>query len=217
MHHLVFAFLFLIMTNWFQLYTFIKILVGPSVNRSTIKDSWISNVIKKKTGLTLPEITLFHDKSYYGMMAGLSFWPKLILSKGLYKSFNKDELEWVILHEAGHCLMWHNLQAALIEAVFLVLGFLTVSTVRINWFYVPIISVLFSILSIQVIRWLTEYQADKFAISKVDNPRGVITAQDKFRKSQYQTPLNKEGSLLRFLLHWNITPTMRVEMAKKRV
>ena len=52
-------------------------------------------------------------------MAGLPFWPKIILSEGLYKSFNRDELEWVILHEAGHCVLWHNLQAFLIQVFIL--------------------------------------------------------------------------------------------------
>jgi len=103
---IIFIILFLVIVNWFQIISFSSLFVGPKIKTSTIKDEWIKNVVKKKTGLNLFDVTLFHDKKMYGMIAGLPFWPKMILSTGLYKSFNKDELEWVILHEAGHCVLW---------------------------------------------------------------------------------------------------------------
>src|SRR3989339_561872 len=108
---IIFIIIFLIITNWFQIYSFSKLIVGKKIKTSSIKDSWINKTVKKKTGLSLLNITLFHDKKMYGLMAGLPFWPKMILSEGLYKNLNRDELEWVILHEAGHCVLWHNLEA----------------------------------------------------------------------------------------------------------
>src|SRR3989338_4125174 len=131
---LVFILIFLIICNWFQLLRFLSIIIGPKYRTSSVDDKWIKSIVKKKTGLSLLDITIFHDQKMYGMMVGFPFWPKMILSEGLYKSFNKDELEWVILHEAGHCVLWHNLQAFLIELLILGLG-----VYGINVFRLPLI------------------------------------------------------------------------------
>ena len=150
-------------------------------------------------------------------MAGLPFWPKMILSEGLYKNLNRDELEWVILHEAGHCVLWHNLEAFIIELVFIFSGLYLIKVFELNLLGSFLVSIFFSLICIQIIRWSIEYFADKYSINRVDNPRGVITAQDKFRKNYFKNPFNKEGSILRFLLHWNITYSKRIEMAKRRL
>ena len=153
----------------------------------------------------------------YGMMAGLPFWPKMILSEGLYKSFNKDELEWVILHEAGHCVLWHNLQAFFIQIGILFFGIYTVSLFKLPLFLIPLYAIFFSFVCIQILRWGIEYVADRYSISRVAHPKGVITAQDKFRNAYVKNPFHSEKSIFRFLLHWNISPTKRIEMAKQRM
>ena len=139
----------------------------------------------------------------------------MILSEGLYKNLNKDELEWVILHEAGHCVLLHNLQSLIIELIFLTSGLYLISTQNINLFLIPVLSLVLSIITIQIIRRLTEYTADMYSISRVDNPNGVITAQDKFRKNYKGSIFSNEKSIVRFLFHWNIYPSQRIEMAKK--
>ena len=203
--------------NWFQIIHFSSLFVGPKIKTSILKDKWINDIVKKKTGLTLLDITLFHDKKMYGMMAGLPFWPKMILSTGLYESLNKDELEWVILHEAGHCVLWHNLQSFFIEMITMALGIYLIQLNKINLFFIPIHAILLGILCIQLIRWITEYVADSYSIKLVDNPKGVITAQDKFRKNYSKNFMSDEKSVFRFLFHWNIYPSQRIEMAKKRL
>lgn len=209
--------LFLLICNWFQLSSFLKLVIGPKIKTEPLNDKWIKNVVKEKTGFILPSITLFKDEKMYGMMAGLPFWPKMILSEGLYKNFNKDELEWVVLHEAGHHVMWHNIQAIIIEFVLLSTGIYIISKANLNMYLVILLSIISALVCIQVIRWVIEYTADKYSIMKVDNPNGVITAQDKFRKNYNKNLFNNEKSLLRFLLHWNIYPSKRIEMAKKRL
>lgn len=183
-----------------------------------MKDEWISLVIKRKTGLDLKRIILFNSNKLFGMMPGIPWKPELILSRGLYHSLNKDELEWVILHEAGHCVLWHVVKTAFIQLFFLIFGIfilykfqLSITTTLI----VPFISLFISIICIQVIRHFIEYEADKFSISKVDNPKGVITAQEKFKKTYKTDPFNR--GILRFLLHWNIYPSQRIKIAKLRL
>lgn len=217
MNWLTLIIIFLIIVNWFQIYYFAQLIINPKIKTSSIKDVWINQVVKKKTGLNLLDVIIFHDKKMYGMMAGLPFWPKMILSEGLYKSLNKDELEWVILHEAGHCVLWHNLEAFIIELAFIFFGIYLINIYKFSILVSFIIALLLSLMCIQIIRWSIEYMADKFSIERVEDPKGVITAQDKFRKNYYKNPLNKEGSILRFLLHWNITYLKRIEMAKKRL
>lgn len=212
----VFAVIFLVISNWFQLLSFSRLVIGPKIKTRSLDDKWIKSVVKKKTGLNLLDITLFEDKRMYGMMAGFPFWPKMILSEELYKKFNKDELEWVILHEAGHCVLWHNLEAFLIEMFILVLGIYLISTTKMNSFLIPFFALFASFICIQVIRWAIEYMADKYSIDRVDNPKGVISAQDKFRKNYYKNPFNDEKSIFRFLLHWNIYPSKRIEMAEAK-
>lgn len=212
-----FTLIYLFVVNWSQVITFSTLFIGSKIKTSSINDKWIKNIIKKKTGLTLLDITLFHDKKMYGMMAGLPFWPKMILSTELYKSFNKDELEWVILHEAGHCVLWHNLQFFLIEMTILFFGIYLIKISNINLFFIPIHAILLSIVCIQIIRWTTEFAVDRYSINLVDNPKGVITAQDKFRKNYSKNFMNDEKIIFRFLFHWNITPSLRIKMAKKRI
>lgn len=214
---IIFALIFLIICNWFQLYSFLPVIFGPKHETSSVDDKWIKLVVKKKTGLSLLDITIFHDQKMYGAMAGLPFWPKMILSEGLYKSFNKDELEWVILHEAGHCVLWHNLEALLIQILILALGIYTTFKWNPPALVVIISSIFFSFICIQIIRWVIEYIADKYSIDRVENPNGVITAQDKFRNASVKNPFSSEKNILRFLLYWNIYPSKRVLMAKRRM
>ena len=213
----LFILIFLVICNWFQLYSFLSIIVGPRYKTSSIDDKWIKSTVKKKTGLSLTDITIFHDKKMYGLMAGLPFWPKMILSEGLYKSFNKDELEWVILHEAGHCVLWHNLQAFLLQIGTLSLGIYTILVFKLSLPLTILYSILLSFVCIQILRWGIEYVADRYSIDRVDNPKGVITAQDIFRNAYVKNPFYSEKSIFRFLLHWNIYPARRILMAKKRL
>ncbi len=214
---ILFSVIFLTICNWFQIQHFLKLIIGPKIKTKILKDDWINSVVKKKTGLNLKDITLFKDQKMYGMMTGLGPWvmPRMILSEGLYKNLNKDELEWVILHEAGHCVLLHNLQSMIIELVFLSTGLYLITRQNINLFLIPILSLALSIITIQVIRRMTEYTADMYSISRVDNPHGVITAQDKFRKNYNGSIFSNEKSIVRFLFHWNIYPSQRIKIARR--
>lgn len=207
----MFILIFIILCNWFQLRSFLSIIIGPRYKTSSIDDKWIKSIVKKKTGLSLLDIIIFHDQKLYGMMVGLPFWSKMILSEGLYRSFNKDELEWVILHEAGHCVLWHNLQAFFIQIGILSIGIYTILLFKLPLLVTWLYAIFLSFVCIQILRWGIEYVADRYSINRVGNPRGVITAQEKLRKAY------KVKGILRFLFYWNIPPTKRIEMAKQRM
>jgi hypothetical protein len=73
------------------------------------------------------------------------------------------------------------------------------------------------LICIQIIRWAIEYTADRFSIDRVDNPEGVISAQEKFRTANTKIPFHSENSIFRFFLYWNIYPSKRILMARKRL
>lgn len=70
---IIFIILFLVIVNWFQIISFSSLFVGPKIKTSTIKDEWIKNVVKKKTGLNLFDVTLFHDKKNVWNDGGVTF------------------------------------------------------------------------------------------------------------------------------------------------
>lgn len=208
---------FLVLCNWFQIFSFGSVIFGKKIKMSELHDPWIQDTVKKKTGLSLLSISLFHDKKMYGMMPGFPFWPKMILSEGLYKTLNRDELEWVILHETAHCVLWHNLIAAFLQMGILAMSIRIIQIMNPPLYMTPFISILSSILCIQSIRWIVEYAADLYSITRVSNPKGVITAQNKFRDAYAQNPFNREGSIFRLLFHWNIPASKRIAMANSRI
>jgi|SRR3989339_1374780 len=214
---IIFVLFFLTLVNYFQLVTFASLIIGSKIKTSTIVDEWIIKTIKEKTGLALKNITIFHDKRPYGMMGGIYPFPILIISEEMYKSFNHNEMEWVLLHEAGHHLLWHNLEAIIIEGITMFLGIKLIYLLLLNVFWSGILSAFFSILTVQIIRYVIEYQADKFSIKRVTNPQGVVTAQAKLRKYYNISLFNSEKSLIRIFLHWNISPDLRIKMAKSRL
>lgn len=214
---ILFALIYLYITNWFQINTFVVSLLKPKARITVIKDEKISSVIRKKTGLTLKRIFIFESKKLFGMMPSIPLRPELILSRGLYEALNEDEMEWVLLHEAGHCVLWHSVKAAIIEIFFLSLGLFTILSIQLNSIYAILLSIALSLLCIQVLRRFIEREADKFSIERVSNPKAVITAQEKFRNAKHKNTFNSENSIGRKLLHWNILPSERITMAKERL
>lgn len=214
---LLFALIFLYITNWFQIHAFVIAFLQPRKRITMIKDEWIFKLVKQKTGLTLKRIIIFETNKLFGMMPSIPLKPELILSRGLYESFNKDEMEWVILHEAGHCVLWHTIKALVIELCFLFLGIFAITIVRLDSISSFLLSIFLSLLCIQVLRRFIEFEADKFSIERVSNPKGVITAQDKFKNAKDKNMFSSEKSIGRILLHWNILPSERIRMAKMRL
>ncbi len=212
--YFLFSFLYFYISNWFQIKTFVKHLSHPMKSIEVIRDAYISSLIKRKTGLSLKKIIVFKSEKMFGMMPGIPIKPELILSSRIMKDLNKDELEWVILHESAHCLFWHVLKTSLIQIMIWVTGILILKFVS-NVFLVVLISIVLSLLVIRLMRFL-EWEADRFAINNVDNPKGVITAQEKFKEINGKLSFYQKG-IFRQLLFWNILPVERVKLAEQRI
>lgn len=214
---LSFIIIYLILCNWFQAWTFFNALRKPKSKIYCIEDPWISEILHKKVGLTLNRIIIFENSTLFGMMPGIPWKIEMILSRGLYETLNKDELEWVILHEAAHCKYWHVVKSGIVQIVFLFIGLTLMSVFSLSLLSTIFSSILLALLAIQCMKYF-EWQADTFSITHVDNPQGVISAQDKFRMHRPKglNWLYDENSILRHLLFWNITSSQRIQMARQR-
>lgn len=208
---LIFALVYLILCNWFQIKTSLSAFIRPKKNISQLRDPWISDTIKKKTGLTIKSITIFETDKLFGMMAGIPAKPMMILSRGIYKEFKKDELEWLILHEAGHCVLWHSAKMASFQVVSIIIGIFLINYFN-QGFYSIILAMIMGYIFIRYAKHC-EYEADRYSIEKIDNPKGVITAQKKLVK-HYKI---NENSFFRKYLTSQTLPSQRIAMAKARM
>lgn len=207
----LFILIYLLLCNWFRIKSLLSAFLHPKKKIRRIKDQWIIDTIKKKTGLTIKNITIFETDKLFGMMAGIPTKPIMILSRGIYKEFKKWELEWVILHEAAHYILWHSAKMASFQ-----LGSVLLGIFLLNYFQSAFYSIILAtILAFFFIRYSKQYEheADKYAIEKVDNPKGVITAQEKLIK-HYKI---NENSFFRKYFTSGTLPTERIALAKSRM
>ncbi len=207
---LAFAIVYLLTCNWSQIKSFLFALTRPKERISHIYNDWITKTLFKKTGVKLETITIFELKKIFGMMPSTPpFKPSMILSREMYETFNRDELEWVILHEAGHYVLLHGIKLACIQITSLMIG---IYILQITHSVIVILSLalLFAFVYIQFGKYM-EYQADKYSIAKVDNPNGVVTAQAKLIRSHNID----EKSFFTKYLRTQTLPSQRIALASK--
>lgn len=184
MAFLTFIVIFFLIVNRHWIRSLIEGLVKPKVKSKNLNDKNILNFVESKTGLVLQNIKLIDTRATWAMMSGLPSRPYLILSYDAYNNFSKDEFQWLLLHEAGHFLLFHNIKMIFLQLGFLALGFYI--TLQFNPYIGPLLlsvllGVLFAILYVQITRRF-EYEANNFALSKMDNPEGLKNMYEKARK-----------------------------------
>lgn len=215
MEYLVFLVTFFYLSNWFQVNTFAKQLFREKGKFKELKDKQIFDDVFRKTGLKLRSIKLFEFETPFGMMPGVPWRADMILSTNLYKTFSKDELEYVIMHEVGHCVLYHVPKLILVFLSFVCVGLYVLSFIDENrLFYSLISAIILSLLYVQVAGF-TEREAENFAASKMDNPEGMISAvREKFSKYYLNVPF---FFIKKTLLGHNISYTEKIAIAEKEI
>lgn len=183
---IVFTFSFLFIVNRSILYAFIEGLLHRKIQNNPPKDiteKSILNFIYKKTGLKLSKILLFDTDKLWGMMAGFPPKPYMVVSTDAIKRLDKNEMEWLYLHEAGHFVLWHNTQMVLLQLLFIIIGSVVLMIIHFNNFLLDwnssiLLSIVFSIIYFQIARYF-EYQASAFALQRISNPYGIVTLAKK--------------------------------------
>lgn len=141
----------------------------------------------------------------------------MILSQALYKTFNVDEIEYVVLHETGHYVFAHSAKLAVLFLSLLSIAFvlITDSQMPIVWM---LVAVMIGLIQIQMSR-VCEYEADAFALSHLSNPKGMITATHKFQKAykNFDIIRHDEDTVIGRLIYMGIPYNKRVQCAEKEI
>lgn len=176
-----------------------------------LKNAGISKILSAKAKTKIDTIKMTESDLLFGMMVGIPGNPQLILSRKLYETFSKDELEYVILHEAGHYKLGHSVKELTEGIVFFGLGLLILNRFP-NLLLAAVLGLIFGILMIQLAK-ISELEADNFSLKRVGNPKGMITATEKFYKVwKHQDP---KSPLIRFLFYRGNPYENRIKMANE--
>jgi len=168
--------------NWIQIWYLFGNLIKPKKNKITpFENKKLLLKMREKTKLPLSiKIMDEKDKMIGFMVSSPPFKPLMLFSEKLHNSFTDDEMQWVILHESGHYLMWHNLKFALSQI--LIFLFVVYFSIKFAWNFLLLMLFLTvsAIIYIQNAK-LFEYQADTYAAKNMDNPRGMVSGNIKMR------------------------------------
>lgn len=183
-NYFLFIIIFLGLANWGTIYYFLFNLFKPRQKLITINDEELINNAKKKTGVSITIKIMDIDKMIGFMISAPPFPAVMVFSSKLFNNFDKDEKEWVILHESAHYFMWHSLKFAVTQFTLLFIGLLIIQTFNqsLNYLFPSFLGLLLGLIYIRCAVFF-EYQADTFAVENMDNPRGMITGNIKMRKA----------------------------------
>ena len=173
---------------WLQIKLLFTGLGQNKKSLSTLNNKRLLKLVKDKSVYNLQTIYLLNSNKLFGMMSGV-LKPHLILSQKLYQEFNEDETEYVLLHEMGHFLLYHNLKEIIIGVIIILAGATFIVYNNLGTFTSTLLAVVFGVIMIQIARQY-EYQADSYALNRMTNPTGMISATNKFQ-NHYVTPRNK--------------------------
>lgn len=179
---MLFIIIFLSIANWGTIYYFLYNFLKPGQKLIDIKDKELINTAKKKTGLNIIIKIMEIDKMIGFMISSPPFPAVMVFSKKLFDNFNKDEKEWVILHESAHYFMWHSLKFAVTQFTLLFIGLLIIQVFNqsLNYFFPSVVGLILGLIYIRCAVFF-EYEADNYAATHMDNPKGMITSNIKMR------------------------------------
>lgn len=211
----IFVFLLILfyIPMWLQINMFVSSFGVAKKATTILKDEKIEKVLLIKAKIKIDNIKISESSDLFGMMIGIPGNPQLILSRKLYETFDSDELEYVIMHEAGHYKLAHSIKELLEGLVFFGIGIVVLKKYP-NMFLAASLGLVFGILMIQFGK-LNEIEADKYSLERVGNPNGMITATEKFREAwKRQDPNN---SIIRFLFYRGNPYENRIRMASEEI
>lgn len=212
--YLAFALILFYIPMWSQINLFLSSIGKAKKSARLVKDEWIIKILKEKSGMNMKSIRILNSSLFFGMMAGIPGNPQLMLSKELYEDFNKNELEYVLFHEAGHYKLGHSVIELSAGILLLVLGIFILNSFQSNVLSALLLGLLFGILMIQFGR-LKEVQADNFSLKRMTNPEGMITATNKLVKA-WESRSTKNKIIL-FLFYRGNPYKNRIKMANSEI
>jgi STE24 endopeptidase len=205
-----FILIFTYITNWKRLQLLPQAILNyKKVIRNYPEDAFTKK-IAEKINLDF-EIKVQKTSIINGYMPGLPIKPVMVLTQGAIDKLTKEELEWVILHEAGHCINWHTPKDLILWIIFLTLGISLINYLMISFFITILFSIVLAVLWIQLER-RHEIEADKFALDNGADPKAMISFFEKIHKLSKN--IIYENQFLGLLLSSHPNYKKRITMAK---
>lgn len=190
----------------------LRAILRPKANFVPFTDGAFLKKINKRAGLNF-EIKVQKSPLIFGYMPSIPIKPVMVISSSAREHLTDDELEWLVLHEAGHCVLWHTVKETLVQIAVLVFGIVTVYSLKLSLLLIPVYAILLGIIWYQLERFF-ELQADNFSLNRMSNPEGMITANQKM-KSRVKNIIYKTPILIK-LLTPHPTYDQRMEMARAK-
>lgn len=199
---ILFSLTYLIVSNW---HLFLIRFNGFTKKQ----DLQLSEFIRQKTGIEITTFYIVTSDLLFGGMTGIPTKPIMSLSSKLYHAFSKDELHYIALHETGHYALKHILKEALLHLGIILLMFFLSSSL--GFILAIVCGVVLGCTTIQIAR-MFEWQADTYALQRLDNPLAMISATKKLQAA-WGGPL--DNSLIRKLFYRGIPYSQRISYAQR--
>lgn len=204
---------------WMQINLLLATLGKDKPPLTTVRNETLTNLMAEKTGLKLVSVKIAEADRPFGMMTSVFWSPQMILSRNLYENFNASEMEYVVFHEAGHYKLRHIFKEWLLGLMLLGTGIWILKKLKTNraaLFAAATIGFIFGVIMIQLGK-IHELQADQYSLDRMADPRGMITATEKF-KSYYGPKYSQNTNPVIQWLFYRANPyDNRIKMAEAEI
>jgi Zn-dependent protease with chaperone function len=159
------------------------------------------------------------DKPFGMMMMGVPGNPQLLLSRSVYETFSSDEMEYVLLHEAGHYALHHSVKELLAGIILLVIGMKILSVIKgvsRGVLASVLIGLLFGVTMIRLGAH-NEIEADHYSVTLMTNPEGMISATEKFRDYYENNFTRTDNTVLKWMFYRGNPYDNRIRMAQEQI
>lgn len=216
---IVFALIFVYTILWTQINLLLGSLGQKNSPVTIFQNDILRKLIRDKTGIDIATIKISESNRPFGMMIGIPSKPQLVLSRGLYNTFSPSEMEYVVLHEAGHYVLWHSVIELLVGIVLLITGVLILKRIPqlpVSLLCAVAFGIVFGVVMIRLGR-IHEYQADRYSAQHMTNPQGMIDATNKFRGFYGKSLTENKNKVIQALFYRGNPYDNRIKMAQTEI
>lgn len=210
---LIFLLMYIYIAYWVQVRDLAKRLFQLKRHFSTYQNDAFVSRLRDVTSLNF-DIRVVDSPRIFGFMPGVPTKPVMLVSQGALDRLSPDGLEWLMLHEGGHCVLWHSAISAVMFVAIGSVGLALIGTSHLAWWGAILLAVVLSIMGFQLKR-LLELQADEYALEHMANPQGMIEANEIMEKL-VESPIYKDKYLHR-LFTPHLTYQQRIDMAQAKL
>jgi Zn-dependent protease with chaperone function len=218
LEYVLFAIIFIYITLWVQIHLFYSSLVKKKAPITRVRNDQLQQFILKKTNTNIKSIKISESDHLFGMMIGIPGKPQLILSRKLYETFSQNELEYIVLHEAGHYKLMHSITELIGAVLLLISGFIISSNIDhpMSLLYSILLGIGFGIIMIRLGR-IHEYQADKYVLKLISDPEGMIKATENFKSYYGRKYSENKNKYVQSLFYRSNPYSNRIKMAENDI